>query len=131
MSRHSLLRRAKVALSLAQRNGKMPQDALNLHLTQLQEAGTALVSRLPVLIQAEKENKKLLAEQKEQDRKEKEIARKKARAARRAPPIPASIATTLPLPSSTPGAAPACSVAGCRGSQEEEGQGEARGGGAG
>ena len=130
MSRHSLLRRAKVALSLAQRNGKMPQDALNLHLTQLQEAGTALVSRLPVLIQAEKENKKLLAEQKEQDRKEKEIARKKA-PARSAPPILASIATTLPLPSSTPGAAPACSAAGCRGSQEAESQGEARGGGAG
>jgi len=71
---------AKVALRLAQRNGKMPQDALNLHLTHLQEVWTALESRLPALIQAEKENKKLLAVQKEQDRKEKEIARKKAAA---------------------------------------------------
>jgi hypothetical protein len=106
-TRHSLLRRAKVALSLAQRNGKTPQDALNLLLRQLQETETALESRLPVVIQAEKEKKKLLAEQKEQDRKEKEIARKKA-PARRTPPILASVATSLPPPpSSTPGAAPA------------------------
>ena len=129
MTRHSLLRRAKVALRLAQRNGKVPQDALNHHLTHLQEVGTALESRLPALIQAEKENKRLLAEQKEQDRKEKEIARKKA-PARRAPPIPTSIATTHCPSIIDPRRRARCSVAGCCGSQEKEGQGEARRGGA-
>ena len=107
----------------------MPQDALNHHLTHLQEVGTALESRLPALIQAEKENKRLLAEQKEQDRKEKEIARKKA-PARRAPPIPTSIATTHCPSIIDPRRRARCSVAGCCGSQEKEGQGEARRGGA-
>ena len=89
MTRHPLRRRAKISLSLAQRNGKSPQGALNLLLTQLQESGAKLESRLPELIQLEKENKKKEKERKEKERKEQEIARKKAPsrpAPRRVPP---------------------------------------------
>ena len=78
MTRHPLRRRSKISLSLAQRNGKLPQCALNLLLTRLQESGAKLESRLPELIQLEKENKKKEKERKEKERKEQEIARKKA-----------------------------------------------------
>ena len=127
-TRHSPHRRAEVALRLAQRKGKTTQDSLNLKLTQLQEATTALESRLTQVIETEKENKKKLLEQKEQERKEKEIARKKVPAARLSSSHPSP---PHPTPSHRPPAPrPRCSVAGYRGSQEEEGQREARGGGA-
>ena len=77
-TRHPLRRRSKISLSLAQRNGKLPQCELNLLLTRLQESGAKLESRLPELIQLEKENKKKEKERKEKERKEQEIARKKA-----------------------------------------------------
>ena len=77
-TRLPLRRRSKISLSLAQRNGKLPQCVLNLLLTQLQESGAKLESRLPELIQLEKENKKKEKERKEKERKEQEIARKKA-----------------------------------------------------
>ena len=127
LTRHSL-RRAEITLSLAQRNRKTPQDALNLHLTQLQHAHPQLELRLTHLIATEKENKRKQAEQKEVGRKEKDIARKKA---------PANLAAHLyvlaALPtshSSPPRRRARCSIAGHRGSQEEEGQGKARRGGA-
>ena len=83
-TRHPLRRRSKISLSLAQRNGKLPQCALNLLLTRLQESGAKLESRLPELIQLEKENKKKEKERKEKDekkekeRKEKDEKKEKA-----------------------------------------------------
>ena len=79
-TRHPLRRRSKISLSLAQRNGKLPQCALNLLLTRLQESGAKLESRLPELIQLEKENKKKEKERKEKDEK-KEKAIKEMQAA--------------------------------------------------
>ena len=128
-TRHPLRRRSKISLSLAQRNGKLPQCALNLLLTRLQESGAKLESRLPELIQLEKENKKKEKERKEKERKEQEIARKKA-PARPAPHADRPrTAPAAPRRSIDPRRRARCSAAGCRGGQEAEGQGEAGRGG--